>query len=57
MSKEKIRTFTPEFKYKIVNLKLFKNIPTKEICEKYDLHPQTVHRWVKEFDEVAMATV
>lgn len=54
MSKEKIRTFTPEFKYKIVNLKLFKNIPTKEICEKYDLQSRTVHRWVKEFDEAAM---
>lgn len=54
MSKEKIRTFTPEFKAKIVNLKFFKNIPTKEICKKYDLHPQTIHKWVKEFDEVAM---
>lgn len=53
MSKEKRRTFTPEFKYKIVMLK-FKNIPIKEICEKYDLHPQTVNRWVKEFDEAAM---
>lgn len=55
MSKEKIRTFTPEFKYKIVNLKLFKNIPTKEICKKYDLDPQTVHRWVKEFKAKGMS--
>lgn len=54
MSKGKRRTFTPEFKYKIVMLK-FKNMPIKEICEKYDLDPQTVHRWVKEFDEAAMA--
>lgn len=55
MSKGKRRTFTPEFKYKIVNLKLFKNIPTKEICEKYDLHPQTVHRWVNEFKAKGMS--
>ena len=54
MSKGKRRTFTPEFKYKIVMLK-FKNMPIKEICEKYDLDPQTVHRWVKEFDEAAKA--
>lgn len=32
----------------------FKNMPIKEICEKYDLDSQTVHRWVKEFDEAAM---
>lgn len=55
MSKEKRRTFTPEFKAKIVNLKLFKNIPIKEICEKYDLHPQTVNRWVKEFKVKGMS--
>lgn len=55
MPEVKRRKFTPEFKYKIVNLKLFKNIPTKKICEKYDLDPQTVHRWVKEFEEAAMA--
>ena len=54
MSKEKIRTFTPEFKYKIVMLK-FKNIPIKEICEKYDLHPQTVNRWVNEFKAKGMS--
>lgn len=53
MSKEKIRTFTLEFKYKIVMLK-FKNIPIKEICEKYDLDPQTVHRCVKEFEAKGM---
>ena len=54
MSKEKIRTFTPEFKYKIVMLK-FKNMPIKEICEKYDLDPQTVNRWVKEFKAKGMS--
>lgn len=32
MPEVKRRTFTPEFKTKIVMLK-FKNIPTKEICE------------------------
>lgn len=53
MSKEKRRTFTPEFKYKIVMLK-FKNMPIKEICEKYDLHPQIVHRWVNEFKAKGM---
>ncbi len=55
MPKDKRRIFTPEFKTKIVRLKLFKNMKTKEICEKYDLDPQTVHRWVKEFDEAAKA--
>lgn len=54
MPEVKRRTFTPEFKYKIVMLKL-KNMPIKEICEEYDLAPQTVHRWVKEFEEAAMA--
>ena len=54
MAKEKRRTFTPEFKYKIVMLK-FKNMPIKEICEKYDLDTQTVHRWVNEFEEAVLA--
>lgn len=54
MSKEKRRKFTPEFKYKIVILK-FKNMPIKEIFEKYDLDPQTVHRWVNEFKAKGMS--
>lgn len=55
MPEDKRRTFEPEFKAKIVRLKLFKNMTTKKICEEYDLDLQTVHRWVKEFDEAAMA--
>lgn len=33
----------------------FKNMPIKEICEKYDLDSQTVHRWVKEFKAKGMS--
>lgn len=54
MSKRKRRTFAPEFKAKIVMLK-HKNMPIKEICEKYDLDPQTVHRWVNEFKAKGMS--
>ncbi len=54
MSKGKRRTFTPEFKAKIVMLK-HKNKPVKEICEEYDLDPQTVRRWVNEFKAKGMS--
>ena len=30
-------------------------MPIKEICEKYDLDSQTVHRWVKEFKAKGMS--
>lgn len=51
MSKLKRRTFTSEFKIKIVQLKIFGNMKTSEICKMYDLDRQTIHRWVQEFTE------
>ena len=38
MAKEKRRKFAPEFKAKIVRLKLFKNMTTKKICERYFIY-------------------
>lgn len=51
MSKLKRRTFTSDFKIKIVQLKLFGKMKTSEICKMYDLDRQTIHRWVEEFTE------
>ena len=51
MSKLKRRTFSQEFKIKIVQLKLLGNMKTSEICKMYDLDRQTIHRWVQEFTE------
>ena len=49
MPEDKRRTFTKEFKYKIVMLKIANTMKTKEICNLYDLDRQTIHRWVNEF--------
>lgn len=51
MSKLKRRTFTSDFKIKIVQLKLFGKMKTSEICKMHDLDRQTIHRWVEEFTE------
>lgn len=51
MPEDKRRTFTQEFKIKIIRLKLFGKMKTSEICKMYDLDRQTIHRWVKEYDK------
>jgi transposase len=57
MSRGKRRTFTPEFKLKIIRLKLSNTMTTREICDTYDLDRQTVHRWVKEYHEGGAARI
>lgn len=53
MPKNKRRTFTSEFKIKIVQLKLLGNMKTSEICKMYDLDRQTIHRWIDEYNKHA----
>ena len=53
MPKNKRRTFTSDFKIKIVQLKLLGNMKTSEICKMYDLDRQTIHRWVDEYNKYA----
>ena len=55
MSEDKRRTFTKEFKHKIVMLKFANTMKTKEICKMYDLDRQTIHRWVNEFNAKGMS--
>ena len=55
MPEDKRRTFTKEFKYKIVMLKFANTMKTKEICKMYDLDRQTIHRWVNEFNAKGMS--
>lgn len=51
MPKNKRRTFSTEFKLKIIELKMSNSMTTGEICKTYDLDRQTIHRWVKEYKE------
>ncbi len=55
MPEDKRRTFTKEFKHKIVMLKFANKMKTKEICKMYDLDRQTIHRWVNEFNAKGMS--
>jgi len=50
MNKER-RNFTPKEKVKILRLHLIEKKPVSEICEKYQIHPNSFYRWQKEFFE------
>ncbi len=49
----KRRKFTSEFKTKVVLQSLKENQTVKEISAKYEIHPQQITNWKKEFLENA----
>jgi len=50
------RKFTPEFKAKVALEVLKERESVNEIAKKYELHPQQVGKWKKEFIGNASAT-
>lgn len=53
MSKQKRRKFQPEFKAKVALEAIQEKETVHEIAEKYELHPNQVTNWKKEFQERA----
>lgn len=45
--------YSPEFKIKVVQLKIFGNMEADEICKKYSIDSETLNKWVEEFIEGA----
>lgn len=38
--------YSPEFKIKVVQLKIFEKMETDEICKKYNIDSETLNNWV-----------
>jgi transposase len=49
MSKQTRRKFTGDFKSKVVLEALKERSTTEELARKYELHPNQIHTWKKEF--------
>ena len=49
MSKQTRRKFTGDFKSKVVLEALKERNTTEELARKYELHPNQIHTWKKEF--------
>jgi transposase len=49
MSKQTRRKFTGDFKSKVVLEALKERSTTEELARKYELHPNQIHTWEKEF--------
>jgi transposase len=49
MSKQTRRRFTGDFKSKVVLEALKERSTTEELARKYELHPNQIHTWKKEF--------
>ena len=45
--------YSPEFKIKVVQLKIFGKMEADEICKKYSIDSETLNKWVEEFIEGA----
>lgn len=50
MSKSR-KSFTAKEKVRMLRLHLVEKVPVSEICEKYQIHPNSFYRWQKEFFE------
>jgi transposase len=55
MSKQTRRKFTGDFKSKVVLEALKERSTTEELARKYELHPNQIHTWKKEFLSKASA--
>lgn len=47
--KKKRRTFTKKFKLKVILEALKERSTVKELCQKYDLHPNQITNWKEDF--------
>ena len=47
--KRKRRTFSPEFKLKVILATLQERETLSELSQKYDLHPNQISKWKTEF--------
>lgn len=47
------KKYSPEFKIKMVQLKILDKMETDEICKKYNIDRETLNNWVEEFIEGA----
>lgn len=45
------RKFNSSFKFKVVVESLSERLPLHELARKYDLHPNQISSWKKEFNE------
>ncbi len=45
----KRRTFSPKFKTKVVLEALQERLSLQEIAQKYQIHPNQIHKWKNEF--------
>ena len=51
MSKRKRRTFTPDFKARVVLEALKERATLAELAQKYDLQPMQISKWKREFKD------
>lgn len=51
MSRKKRRTFSPEFKAKVVLDALKERATLTELAQKYELQPMQISKWKKEFKD------
>ena len=51
--KNKRRTFTKKFKLKVILEALKERSAVKELCQKYELHPNQITKWKDDFLEKA----
>ncbi len=47
--KNKRRTFTKKFKLKVILEALKERSTVKELCQKYELHPNQISKWKQDF--------
>jgi len=52
--KKKRRVFTNEFKLKVILETLKERSTAKELCQKYELHPNQISKWKEDFLEKAI---
>ena len=57
MMKKQRRKFTKEFKLKVILEALQDRSTMKELCQKYDLHPNQISGWKRDFLEKAPLTM
>ena len=53
--KKQRRKFSKEFKLKVILEALKERSTVQELCQKYDLHPNQISKWKREFLEKASA--
>ena len=55
--RKKRRVFKKEFKLKVILEALKERSTTKELCEKYELHPNQISKWKQDFLDKAAETM